>query len=263
MAVIVGFDEDGKPTFRSYLTGLSIPNSEKKKAVVLDEMMANRLKVLRKELKLKSSGVKIGSKDKVPLYWKLGEVLREIFEKSNLITESEKPLYWINARIHAEEAVPELLVKDRGPNRKHLAYCFRLAGYPKDLALKMKWSEWVFLFDTPKINMEPRFDLWFKEKVENEADFLARGNLRLFIKILNCMFKNLDLEDFDESSLFGAYQAAWDISKNVVAEGHNTKPFRHELLKLIDEEIFEVGRLMDGVITPNQYAEKILNGITS
>ena len=162
MTVIVKYDQEGKPQYRSG-KGIGSTEAERARARQLDALLKKDLTSLKQRL-IKAGLLKKNTQGNVELYWELGNLLRKVFFDSQLIDASEKHLYWLNARLHVPE---ELLTKDRGPNRLHLEYCFRLAVFPKDKAVRMKWGEWVYLFDRSGINREQRFDKWFEEKMHD------------------------------------------------------------------------------------------------
>jgi len=255
MAVVVRYDERGNPITRS-LSGIGISEAEKEKAYELDNILREKLKGLTK--KLISLGIvpKKGSKNKVEAYWELGSVLREIFFESELIIPAEKSFYWLNAKLHTPK---ELLTKDRGPHRIHIAYCFRLAGYPKKIALKRKWSEWVYLFDRKSINKEPRFDRWDRTKMEVESAYLNRKNLRFFSQCLNSMLKDIETKDLSDDELVRCYDGAWSLSIKLLQNFHITTKFKSTITRKIIEKQKYVGEIIESSITPDQFADIMTN----
>ena len=126
MTIIVKYDENGKPQYRS-AKGIGSTEEERLRARQLDSLLKKNITDLVQR-SVKSRKQKMSVKGDVNLYWELGNILQKVFCELGLIDPSEKHLYWLNARIYVPD---ELMAKDRGPNRLHLSYCFRLAGFPK------------------------------------------------------------------------------------------------------------------------------------
>lgn len=252
MAVIVKIDENGKYLFDS-IKGLGVSEEDKEKAIKLNELIKEQMVEL--VAKLKNTGLVAGNnaRNKVEAYWEFGTTLKKIFE-TGLVDPNEKKLFWFNVRMHAPEG---LLAKDRGPNRIHVAYCFRLAGYPKFLALKREWSEWVYLFDSPFINSEERFDNWDKIKIENEDNYTTRENTRLFLQCLNNILKDVETRDLTDEELRRCYEGSLALSKELIS---SSKYSDKEILKnVIANESGYIGQLMDGKITPKEFVKSIIH----
>ena len=208
MTVIVQFDEKGNPTFRSS-KGLGSTDEEREKARALDKLIVNQLISLRVRLH-KNKIIREKSKPNVEAYWELGNLLRNILEKSGLVDSSEKSLFWLNVNLRLPK---ELKAQDRGPNRIHVEYCYRLSGIAKKVALVLNWGEWVFLFDSPTINKERRFDHWFSNKLIESYQSLHRQDIRIFVQHLNSILEKLETSDLGNDQLFRCYEAAWELQR--------------------------------------------------
>ncbi|MCK5283471.1 MAG: hypothetical protein KAK00_08760 [Nanoarchaeota archaeon] len=259
MAIIVEIDKNGKYLFDS-IKGIGGSEEDKKKAIQLNELVKKRLTQLTSRLKSLKIVVENRTRNKVKAYWEFGLALRKIVLESDLVDPSEKKLFWLNVRIHAPEG---LLAKDRGPNRIHVAYCFRLAGYPKKFALKREWSEWVYLFDSPFINYEERFDEWDKTKIVKEKNYTSRENTRLFIQCLNSILNGVETKDLNDEELFRCYDGSLKLSKKLIDENYqnDSDNFKFMLKKAIADEINSVGKLISGSIKPEELAKVIATKI--
>jgi len=142
----------------------------------------------------------------------------------------------------------------------HIEYCFRLAGYELSSAKKREWSEWVYIFDSPFVNKELRFDKWDKEKITTNDSYLSRDATRTFIQTVNSILKNIETKDLDNDELYRCYDAAYVISKKITTQNAraniNTKNFIKEKL---GSDYTSVAMLIDGKINSQQFANKILN----
>ncbi|MBR9677022.1 hypothetical protein GOV04_02680 [Candidatus Woesearchaeota archaeon] len=259
MTIIVEIDKNGKYLFDS-IKGIGGSEEDKKKAIQLNEIVKKRLIQLTSRLKNLRIVVGNRTRNKVEAYWEFGLTLRKIFLESGLVEPSEKKLFWLNVGIHAPEG---LLAKDRGPNRIHVAYCFRLAGYPKKIALKRKWSEWVYLFDSPFINYEERFDSWDKEKIETEQNYTSRENTRLFIQCLNSILSGVETKDLNDEEIVRCYDGSLKLSKKLITGDYqnDSDNFKIMLKKVISDEINSIGKLIDGSITSEELAKVITSKI--
>jgi len=253
MAVIVKINEKGEFEYGS-IKGLELSEAEQKKALDLN----NRIKKEMLKLSRLVKHAKNKLRNKVELYWNFGYILRRIFDEES-VNPAEKKLFWINVWLHAPK---ELLAKDRGPNRIHMAYCFRLAWYPKNIALKRKWSEWVYLFDSPFINGESRFDEWDKAKMEKEKSYVLRKNTRLFIQCLNSILGNKATKDLSDNELLRCYDVAWQLTKNLVKHKKlQVADLKDKLKKIIHQKNNLIGGVMDGEIDVDRFAQEIIKEI--
>lgn len=259
MAVIIKVDNNGNLLFES-IKGLDISEADREKAIKLNELVAKEISSLADRLKKSKILVGKNARSKVEVYWEFGSVLRKIFFDSGLIDPAEKKLFWSNVKMHTPEW---LLAKDRGLNRIHIAYCFRLAGYPKELALKKEWSEWVYLFDSPFINSEDRFDDWDKIKIENEQDYTTRENTRLFIQCLNSILKDIETKDLSDEELIRCYEGSFELSKALIAGNFQTDSanFKTKLKNAIATEINSIGKLMSGGISVAEFVQLVTTKI--
>jgi hypothetical protein len=234
----------GKPQYQS-AKGIGSTDADMTRARQLDDLLQSKLTSLKQRL-TKAKLLKKNAKGNVDLYWELGKVLRDIFYDSGLIDPSEKHLYWLNARLHVPE---ELLAKDRGPNRLHLEYCFRLAGFPKDKATRMNWGEWVYLFDSPQINREQRFDKWLEVKMQDELDKFNRDDIRILAQSINGLLGDMETKDLSDEQLRRCYDAAWFIKEN----------FRKKARELPNDELKEALKI--GIKKNHSKFGKVIDGI--
>ena len=158
----------------------------------------------------------------------------------------------------------ELLYKDRGPYREHLWYCFRLGGYPKELVIKMKWGEWVTIFDSSGINQEKRFDRWFKNTLTEQKLLLSREVIRIFAPCVNSVLGNIDIGDLSDDELFNCYDAAWHLTFMCVDKKRQISEIkfsRKEVQKSIENHLGILDAVMDGSMSSYDYAVTILDSL--
>lgn len=254
MTVVVKYDQEGKPQYRS-AKGVGSTEFERTRARQLDGLLKKEFSSLKKHLS-KTGLLKKNAKGNVDLYWELGSVLRNVFFKSELIDTSEKHLYWLNARLYVPE---ELMAKDRGPNRIHLEYCFRLAGFPKDKAMRMKWGEWVYLFDSPGINREQRFDKWLEEKMQNNPNKFSRDDIRILAQSINKLLGKIETKDLSDIQLMRCYNSAWSVKEIFITKTSELQndPLKEILKRGIAKWYTKLGDVIDGKITEVEFARLV------
>jgi hypothetical protein len=248
MTVIVKYDQEGKPQYRS-AKGIGSTEPERIRANQLDTLLKEELKKLKKILTKNGSLIK-NTKGNVALYWKLGNLLQEIFNNSGLIDASEKHLFWLNARLHVPE---ELLAKDRGPNRLHVEYCFRLAGFPKDKALKMNWGEWVYLFDSPGINREQRFDKWLEKKMHNEIIKFNRDDIRILAQSINKIMGNMETKDLSNEQLNKIYDAIWMTKNYFITKYKIAEDVKTLIMEWLEKNRLKFGKIITSEISLDEF----------
>ncbi|PWB71045.1 MAG: hypothetical protein C3F07_15620 [Anaerolineales bacterium] len=258
MTVIVKYDENGKPQYRS-AKGIGSTEDERLRARRLDSLLKKNITNFAQQLARAKRSSKVAKGD-VDLYWDLGDILQKVFNESGLIDPSEKHLYWLNARIYVPD---ELMAKDRGPHRLHLAYCFRLAGFPKNEAVKMKWGEWVYLFDSPGVNRELRFDRWLKEKMASEPEKFSRKDVRIFVQSANQLLGDKDTKDLTDEQLRRCYDAAWLIKEKFqeVANKVSNNIVKDMLRSGIKKNYTVLGDVIDGTKSASEFAKLVAKEI--
>lgn len=261
MAVVIKYNEKGIAEIKS-LNGVGISPEERSQAFVLDTFIKEEITSLVKRLKKKNALPKEKGRGKVDAYWEYGSVIRKIFLNSDLIKQSEKYLFYESVKYYTGLHAKNLLAEDRSAARNHLDYCFRLSGYPKETALALQWSEWVFLLDSSSINREIRFDEWFREIIKEYKKYLDRDTLRAFAKILNALIKDIETSDWETAQLLNCYNGAWKILLKLRAsELYKQNDTRKKIIDAVrncaikNKSFF--AQLMNGKYSDEEFAEKI------
>ena len=256
MAVIVGKDERGNYIFSSS-KGAGTSDEERRKATELNNLVIRSVTESYGRMSKLGIVLEKNARNKVEAYWEFGATLGNLFLNSGLVDNTEKKLFWMNVEMNTRE---ELLAKNRGPNRIHVAYCFRLAGYPKELALKREWSEWVFLFDSPTVNSEDRFDRWDASQLKTDSSYPSRENTRSFIRCLNSVLKNVETRELSDEELFRCYEGSNRLSRALVSFSsiRQSENLSIEAKNRVHDNRRFVSELMDGRIDPDDFARKIL-----
>jgi hypothetical protein len=255
MTVIVDFDARGNPQYQSAY-GVGSTEAERQRAQELDSLLQKEMANLKSRL-VKSRLLAGQPKGNVELYWEVGQVLREVFYNSGLIDPSERHLYWLNARLHVPT---ELQAKDRGPSRLHLEYCFRLAGFSKERALRMKWGEWVYLFDSPAINREARFDPWLDQRMQAAPGRFTREDIRLLAQAINGLLHNIETSDLGKEELLRCYEGAWSIKERLRSKfgALSDDALKQTLRSGLRNEHKQIGELIDGQVSPDAFAAAVV-----
>ncbi len=258
MAVIVS-KKDGIKTYR-ILLGANLSDEDNKKADKLDEITEKEIKSLIKKLKREKLFGEDIKKIGVKAYWHIGNILAKIADNKELLNPVERPLYWENAKIYLPK---ELLKEDRSIHRVHLEYCYRLGKFSYNKARKLKWGEWVYLFDSPNINAELRFDKWLSELMDDQNEKFDRKAIRIFVQLLNTLIGNIDTESMTDKELFPCYQTAWLIKKESYEKYGNAefKAYKEAILKKIKNNNSRLTEVMDNKLKPKEFAEMVLSEV--
>jgi len=257
MAILIS---KGPPKKYKTIGKVELSQADCAQADRLDSKLARRINGLV-EL-LNKIGLMPSKKGKGALmaYWEVGKALRDVTSnEKDFPYGAELPLLWRNAKIYLPE---ELLYKERGPHREHLWYCYRLGGYAKKLMKKMRWGEWVTIFDSPGINQEPRFDEWFRDKLISQKKPLPREQIRMFTPCINKLLGNIDIHELTVSELFNCYEAAWQIASIWYARKTTDPSYsckRDEVQKSIIDNLVLLDKVMDGALVPSEFALQVLD----
>ena len=233
--------------------------SDREQADRLDQQLEKRIRELVDVLNKNGLLPRKQGKGKLLTYWEVGVALRDVAESDDFPHKAELPLLWRNAKMYIPT---ELLYKERGPYREHLWYCYRLAGYRKELVLKMKWGEWVTVFDSAGINQEPRFDAWFKEKLEKQDARIERDQIRMFTPCVNELLGDVDVNGLSDIELYNCYEAAWEIASIWHGKKMNDPNYtvkREDIQRRIEERFALLDKVMDDTISAHDFGAEILS----
>lgn len=258
MAVLVS-----KKNGRRYqiVGGIGLSQADREQADRLDALLEKKITELIEDLSKRGLMPPEKGRGSLQAYWELGRILRAVVDSGDFPHKAELPLLWQNAKIYLPES---LLYANRGPYREHLWYCYRLGGYPETLVSKMNWGEWVTVFDSSGINQEPRFDTWFQLKLGRLKSKLDRDWIRMFTSCINEMLGNIDSSDLKDQELFNCYECAWEIAAKWGAakrEMSNYTVDRKGIQKVIADNLGMLDQIMEGKITPREYAEYIIEAL--
>ena len=128
--------------------------------------------------------------------------------------------------------------------------------------MKMKWGEWVTIFDSSGINQGKRFDDWFKLTIAKQKVLLSRELIRIFAPCVNAMLGNIDISDLINSELFNCYESAWHLAfmcsdkKNSISEAKHS---RKDVQNSIESKLGILDAVMGGSMSSYEYAVTILD----
>jgi len=142
----------------------------------------------------------------VRLWHATGTGLRMIAERHGFGGARERR--WLWEAIYNLHATSRIKRAERGRNRNHFEYCFRLGKIPLRLAERIKWSEWVYFFDSTSIRGETRADEWL-QGVLAKHERVTRQRFRNFSERLNDRIRRLDTSVLSREELYALYDEAW------------------------------------------------------
>lgn len=256
MAVLVSREPE-----RRYqkIGGIGATQSEREQADRLDRCVEKRIRKLIENLNAKNLMPSERGKGSLDAYWELGKAIKGIVESKDFPHKAELPLLWRSIKMHLPDE--RLLYKQRGPYREHLWYCYRLANYSKTMVHRMKWGEWVTIFDSSGINQEERFDTWFHDKLAVEKGKIERSLIRMFAPCVNKLLGNIDLSDLSDQELSNCYEATWKIAVEWHREKSTNPDYgdkREDVQGKIEAEYYSVDGVMDGTVTASDFAVRVL-----
>jgi hypothetical protein len=255
MAVVVEINKNGKKSYKSANPGI-ISDDDLRKADKLDRLISIKLFDFIKENKIDKV-----KKDRVALYWELGKILRDIYFNSKLIGDEEKQLFFENIRIHLPN---DLFPKDDKTRKRNIPQqFFKLAGYPYELAIKIKWSQWSYLFDNKYLIENTGFDKWFTEILKSNRYVFSESFTRLWAEGFNLLFKGTDISDWTESEFFKSLICSLNIVQKFVECGIEIdsrrirKDVRISLMKTLKNHKKEFILMQMGKISENEFVDFI------
>lgn len=218
-AIIVNKNPNGTPrTIRS--SSVPLTQALRKKAESLDTYLAREIPAI--EGRLARTGLipkripKRGdakSRADVKVWHAVGAALDRICKQRNVSGVRQRRWVWeAIANIHATDRI---LRASRGPARNHLEYCFRLGQFPRELAVQLRWAEWVYFFDSLTVRQERRADKWLLLLLQREQE-LDRKLFRRFSENLNKKLRKKDTSVLTDSELFKIYDSTWVATKAIL-----------------------------------------------
>lgn len=149
------------------------------------------------------------SRGDVELWHAVGVGLYRIAAKHDFGGTRERR--WLWEAIYNLHASPSIKRAERGRNRNHFEYCYRLGRIPLPLAKRIKWSEWVYFFDSTTIRGETRADDWL-QSVLSKRENITRQSFRKFSERLNERIHDLDTSVLTRRELYDLYDGAWSAA---------------------------------------------------
>ena len=214
MAIVTGITEKGEKSYRSIKNLGFISDKDILKADKLDDLISKKIKSFLKEHNLKGN-----RKSRVSDYWNFGEMLRELFFDSGLVDKNEKELFFVNVRLHMDKVADIFPKNDIKRNRNIPKQFFKLAGYPFEIATRIEWAQWSFLFDYPYLMESTGFDKWFSQILKSDKYKFNEGFTRLWAESFILLFKNTDLENWSEQEKLKPIICTLEIIYGLVNEG--------------------------------------------
>lgn len=259
MAVVIGINELGERSYKSSNQGI-LSNEQKAKADKLNDLVGMQITLFIQKHNLKEI-----KKNRFTYYWELGNILRDIFYNSGLIDPSEKELFFENARMHLDDAGDIFPKNDKKRKRNIPKQFFKLAGYHYDIAKKIEWSQWSYLFDNIYLMDCTGFDEWFEGILKSGRYKFNETFTRLWAESFNLLFKKTDLSDWTENEKIKPFICSLEIVNILLKEGVNIesrsirKKTKYSLVKILKEHRKDFILMQMGNITENDYVDTITN----
>jgi hypothetical protein len=219
IAIVTEKDPDGHiRTIRS-TTGLLTPELNEQ-AKALDEYLTRRIPEIEQELidegllsQTTPESISRQARGGVRLWHALGAKLRALCDQRGIVGRRERR--WLWDAVENIYSTPRIKRAKRGRTRVHFEYCYRLSRFPIEFAEQVKWSEWVYFFDSRTVREDPRIDDWLFARVQ-QGQRVSRALFRQFVVRLNERVRNLDTSELSREELFLIYDTTWKKTSQAV-----------------------------------------------
>ena len=206
VAIATGKDESGNLIIRSM--GFPLTDDQINQAKKLDHYLSIRIPEIERELKeeaRKAKRKKLKHGD-VLTWHTLGAKLRIICDEYSISAARERQWLWHSLQnLHATDFIKK---KERGKTRNHFEYCYELSRFPIEFASLIKWSEWVYFFDSRMVREDRRVTDWLYKKAQADRS-LGRQHFRRFVQKLNKRIGHLDTSVLSDAELFAICDSVW------------------------------------------------------
>jgi len=217
VAIATGKDEAGSLIIRSMVFPLT--DEQIAQAKKLDRYLSIRVPEIERELKeeaRKAKRKKLRQGD-VLSWHSLGAKLRAICEEYSINAARERQWLWQSLQnLHASDFIKK---KERGKTRNHFEYCYELSRFPIEFASLIKWSEWVYFFDSRMVREDSRVTDWLYKKAQADQS-LGRQHFRRFVQKLNKRIGHLDTSVLTDGELFAICDTVWGEVDQELAVAH-------------------------------------------
>lgn len=247
--------KDGQVRYESNVYSFGqMPSEAKNRDNALNEL-------LKKEIKkfVLQSGIVDEKKNRVRFYWMVGKILRDIFHNSGLVDERDKSLFFSNARLHLDTKIfPE---SDLSKRRNIPEHFYKLSGYREDLAVKVNWTAWSYLFDSPIIINNRRFDEWFQNVLETNKYEFDQAFSRIWAQSFTTLFKGIDLRNWSDEEFLKPIRCSLEIVQRMKESGIDISATetRDKLKKNLRDHKKKFILLTMGKVKEEEFIQIILN----
>lgn len=149
----------------------------------------------------------VRAKNKTAWYWEVGNVLRMVSEKHEVFKFSQLHLFFKAARYHIDQESQGFAADNLKKRRIIPEQLWHLAGYPKEFAIEVGWSQWSYLFDNRQLMKCQAFEHFFQTEVRNSGIKFNEGFIRFYVECLNTLFNQIETEDWNEEEKLRWYEA--------------------------------------------------------
>jgi len=255
MTVVIDIDKNNNKRYGSNVNnGKFSTEDDFKRADKLNDLIKKKINDY-----IEKVGLRNIKKDRVLYYWEIGNILQGIFYKSGLVLEEEKDLFFKNVRLHLDSDI--FPSNDLSRQRDIPEQFFRLAGYPIEIAEKVKWTTWSYLFDSPLMSGIKSFDIWFSNNLAKASLSFDQAFSRLWFQAINVLFKNVRTEDWDDLTLLNLIDSLFELCFKIIESGF--KPSEKRTMELLKKSLAEKRKefilFKSDAISKKDYLELILN----
>jgi len=261
-AVVIAISDAGVRSYRALVPGV-ISTADMKRADQANDRIGQAIDKFVAKSKLKDK-----VQNRVEQYWSLGNELRSLFKELGAGDVAERNLFFINVRLHMDRH-GDLFPKDDTKRKRIIpAQYFKLAGYPMEIATRISWSQWSYLFDNVYIMESTGFDIWFRSVLEANRYSFNEGFTRLWAESFNATFRNVDLSAWSDDEFVKSLRCTLDVTQNLVVRGIpiNSRDTRRMVRLALNEALpasrTEFIRMLMGQVPEADYVLMVTNKVT-
>lgn len=186
-----------------YRTDGMLTQEKKDQAEELDKLIESRMEELIDELENSGLIEKVGGKDTLELWYRVGEHM-DFVNESNLINSGDRDYVWRAlydhaGPLHQNDKIPERV--KRSPKTSYFYYCFLLAKFDwETVSAGGTWTTWVEIFDSRPIRQDERIIDWLVESIEDHNGPIQEW-ARELNKAIRREFGDKDTSVFEDDEL--------------------------------------------------------------
>lgn len=237
-----------------------VTEQEEKFAYAVDKDLSHGIKAA---IALEKDEVQ--AKNKTAWYWEIGKVLRMVSEKHEVFKLSQPHLFFKAARYHIDQESQDFPSDNLKKRRIIPEQLWHLAGYPKEFAIEVGWSQWSYLFDNRQLMKCQSFEHFFQTEVRDSRIRFNEGFIRFYVECLNTLFNQIETEDWNEEEKLRWYKAIFLFYLRTLEftqlDRANRKIIKERVKSWLDTNLNLTISLLANQSSVETYSIELFNGV--